>query len=136
MYGNMNEFRTDTEGSCEAEDAIARSDVRARTVSAATIPLMECPIRIVLMEGSTVGEGVLFKTSRSMTFSWSLLKNTMSICDDIMSDKACLPVCESTNTFSQVSPSLEFRIYDHPYVDFRKRMANEGLKMLGEASYS
>jgi hypothetical protein len=43
-----------------------------RRVSAPTIPPMECPIRIVWTEGSTVGEGVEEATSRSMTLFWSL----------------------------------------------------------------
>lgn len=54
------------------EESIGRSDVRARIVSAATMPPMEWPIRIVRTEGSTVGEGVALETSMSITFSWSL----------------------------------------------------------------
>lgn len=37
---------------------IARSEVIASIVSAATIPPMECPMRIVCTEGSMVGDGV------------------------------------------------------------------------------
>lgn len=43
-----------------------RSFARARMVSAATMPPMECPIRIVWTEGSTVGEGVCLDTSISI----------------------------------------------------------------------
>lgn len=50
-----------------------RSDVMARRVSAATIPPMEWPIRIVWTEGSIVGEGVEEETSMSITFSRSLV---------------------------------------------------------------
>ena len=52
---------------------IGESEVIARRDSAATIPPMECPIRIVSTEGSMVGEGVEAATSRSMTLFWSLL---------------------------------------------------------------
>lgn len=45
----------------------------ARRVSAATIPPMEWPIRIVWTEGSIVGEGVEEETSMSITFSRSLV---------------------------------------------------------------
>lgn len=44
-----------------------------RRVSAATMPPMEWPIRIVWTEGSMVGEGVLLATSRSMILFWSLV---------------------------------------------------------------
>lgn len=54
------------------EESSGRSEVKARRVSAATIPPMECPIRIVWTEGSTVGEGVALETSMSITFSCSL----------------------------------------------------------------
>src|SRR6187402_1471206 len=57
-------------GDCEEE--MERSDVRASRVSAATMPPMECPIRIVWTEGSIVGEGVRCETSISITFSRSL----------------------------------------------------------------
>lgn len=55
-------------------EEIVRSDVMARRVSAATIPPIECPIRIVWTEGSIVGEGVEEETSMSITFSRSLFK--------------------------------------------------------------
>ena len=48
------------------------SEVMDRRVSAATMPPMECPMRIVCTEGSTVGDGVPAETSRSMTTFWSL----------------------------------------------------------------
>ena len=51
---------------CE-NDGIGESDVIARRVSAATMPPMECPIKIVWTAGSTVGEGVEASTSRSIT---------------------------------------------------------------------
>lgn len=43
-----------------------------RTVSAATMPPIEWPTRIVRTEGSMVGEGVELATSRSMILFWSL----------------------------------------------------------------
>ena len=48
-------------------EGIGESEVTASRVSAATIPPMEWPIRIVWTEGSMVGEGVEASTSRSMT---------------------------------------------------------------------
>jgi hypothetical protein len=48
------------------------SDVIARSVSAATMPPMEWPIRMVWTEGSMVGEGVLEATSISITTFCSL----------------------------------------------------------------
>ena len=53
-------------------DGMGKSEVIARRVSAATMPPMECPTRIVWTEGSMVGEGVEAATSRSMTLFWSL----------------------------------------------------------------
>ena len=49
------------------EGGIGESDVMAKSVSAATIPPIECPINMVCTDGSTVGEGVDAATSRSMT---------------------------------------------------------------------
>jgi hypothetical protein len=43
-----------------------------RSVSAATMPPIEWPIRTVWTDGSTVGEGVECSTSMSMTRFWSL----------------------------------------------------------------
>ena len=48
---------------------IGDSEAMASKVSAATIPPMEWPMRIVWTEGSTVGEGVEAPTSRSITLS-------------------------------------------------------------------
>lgn len=48
------------------------SDAKSKSVSAPTMPPMECPIRMTWTEGSTVGDGVRFATSRSMTLSCSL----------------------------------------------------------------
>lgn len=77
MYGNIKVLRA---GSFESvEESIGLSEVRARIVSAATMPPIECPIKTVRTEGSTVGEGVLFVTSMSITFSWSLY-HTVSSC--------------------------------------------------------
>ena len=44
----------------------------AKRASAATMPPIEWPMRIVWTEGSIVGEGVEAATSRSMTLFWSL----------------------------------------------------------------
>lgn len=49
------------------EDGTGESDVMVRMVSAATMPPIECPIKIVWTDGSIVGEGVETATSRSMT---------------------------------------------------------------------
>ena len=51
---------------------IGVSAMMERRVSAATMPPMLCPIRMVWTEGSMVGEGVEAATSRSMTLFWSL----------------------------------------------------------------
>ena len=42
------------------------------SVSAATMPPMEWPMRITRTEGSTVGDGVSAATSMSITAFWSL----------------------------------------------------------------
>jgi len=51
------------------------SFARTRRVSAATIPPIECPIRIVCTDGSTVGDGVACATSISITLFSSLDRN-------------------------------------------------------------
>ena len=51
---------------------IGDSDAMAKRVSAATMPPIECPIKIVWTDGSIVGDGVEAATSRSMTLFWSL----------------------------------------------------------------
>src|SRR3954447_17550373 len=48
------------------------SFARRRRVSAATIPPIECPIRIVCTDGSIVGDGVACATSMSITLFSSL----------------------------------------------------------------
>jgi hypothetical protein len=48
------------------------SEAIAMYVSAATMPPMECPMRITRTDGSTVGEEEPFSTSRSMTLFCSL----------------------------------------------------------------
>ena len=52
-------------------EGMGRSDVMASRVSAATIPPMLCPMRIVWTDGSSVGDGVPASTSRSITWFWS-----------------------------------------------------------------
>lgn len=59
---------------CAAEDGegfaaggMGASEVMDKRASAATIPPIEWPTRMVRTEGSTVGEGVEADTSRSMT---------------------------------------------------------------------
>ena len=49
------------------KDGTGESEVMVRRVSAATMPPIECPIKIVWTAGSIVGEGVEAATSRSMT---------------------------------------------------------------------
>lgn len=60
------------------DDGTGESEVIVRRVSAATMPPIECPIRIVWTEGSTVGEGVEAATSRSMTLFCSLRMQLVS----------------------------------------------------------
>lgn len=55
-----------------AAGGMGASEVMDSRVSAATIPPMEWPIRIVRTDGSIVGDGVEADTSRSMTTFWSL----------------------------------------------------------------
>jgi hypothetical protein len=57
------------------------SPMMESSVSAATMPPMEWPTRMVWTEGSTVGEGVELATSRSMTLfvSHSLKRETHSV---------------------------------------------------------
>ena len=59
--------RGPVESDLVSEDETGESDVMVRRVSAATIPPIECPIKIVCTEGSIVGEGVDAATSRSIT---------------------------------------------------------------------
>ena len=54
------------------EEGMGDSEVMARRVSAATMPPIEWPMRMVWTEGSMVGDGVEAATSRSMTLFWSL----------------------------------------------------------------
>lgn len=53
--------------------SIILSEVMRRVVSAATMPPMEWPMRMVRTEGSMVGDGEAFSTSRSMIFSCNLV---------------------------------------------------------------
>lgn len=48
-------------------DGTGVSPAMLRRASAATMPPIECPHRITCTDGSTVGEGVRFATSRSIT---------------------------------------------------------------------
>lgn len=66
------EGRGDVELSGEDEGGIGGSEVMDRSVSAATMPPMECPTKMTRTEGSIVGEGVEVETSRSITLFWSL----------------------------------------------------------------
>ena len=86
MYGNMRVEVSDSDpvdSSCVCEfcsEETGWSPIMDRIVSAATMPPIECPMRIVCTEGSTVGEGVELATSRSMTLfcSHSLKRPTHS----------------------------------------------------------
>lgn len=57
-----------------SDEGIGCSSDNRRSVSAPTIPPIECPIRKIWTEGSTVGDGVWFSTSKSMTLFCSLLE--------------------------------------------------------------
>lgn len=103
---------------------MARSEVRARMVSAATMPPMECPIRMVWTEGSTVGEGVWRETSISITFSRSLESSQYLIVLRDLYERG-LPVSEVAHTFCEVASSLELGVYDGLYFDFGKCMADQ-----------
>ncbi len=60
-------------GASSPGEAMGLSEVRAMTASAATMPPIEWPMRMVRTEGSIVGLGVCAATSRSITFSRSLV---------------------------------------------------------------
>lgn len=66
------EGRGDVEFAGEDEGGIGGSEMMERRVSAATMPPIECPMRMTWTDGSIVGEGVEAETSRSMTLFWSL----------------------------------------------------------------
>jgi hypothetical protein len=66
----------------EKEDVVGGSGcslARRRRVSAATIPPIECPMRIVWTDGSMVGDGVAFATSISITLFSSLETGFVSL---------------------------------------------------------
>ena len=56
---------------------MGESEAMESRVSAATIPPIECPIRMVRTEGSIVGDGVDVATSRSMIRFSSLVEGVL-----------------------------------------------------------
>jgi hypothetical protein len=84
MYGNMRVLcsSSSVEPICEfLTECSGWSPMMESSVSAATIPPIEWPTRMVCTEGSTVGEGVELATSRSITLfvSHSLNRETHSV---------------------------------------------------------
>ena len=69
----LEDFEAERPGSRAEGGGRTCSDAR-RSASAQTIPPIEWPIRITWTDGSTVGDGVSFATSMSMTLSWSLCR--------------------------------------------------------------
>ena len=61
------EGRGEVELCVEEAGCMGGSETMDRRVSAATMPPIECPIRMTRTEGSMVGEGVEAETSRSIT---------------------------------------------------------------------
>lgn len=79
----VDSIRDSTDAGCvdvgvDVGGGIGASDVMARRASAATIPPIEWPMRIVRTDGSTVGEGVEAATSMSMTTFCNLDKRELT----------------------------------------------------------
>lgn len=98
--------------------------------SAATMPPIEWPMRIVRTEGSIVGEGVRASTSMSMTFSCSLA--VFSNHPSTVGSASAVPISKPTNAFAEISPRLIFRIHEDLDVHFREFVRDQVPKVLGE----
>lgn len=73
---------------------------------------MECPTSTVRTDESTVGEGVLLATSRSMTLFWSLQYFSISsrlFCHVLF--VACIPFFEPGHAVMEVPSRFESRVY-------------------------
>lgn len=82
-----------------------------------------------------MGEGVLFATSISITFSWSLRGDWISPCHGRQHRKRDnnIPISEPAHALCQIASSLEFGVYDCVDINLWKAMADEGAKVLWEA---
>jgi hypothetical protein len=89
---------------------------------------MECPIKITLTLGSTVGDGVLLATSRSMTLFCSLETQPLS------SQQNNIPFFKAGDTLSQIASSIELGILDLQDVQMRQRMGQQSAQMRWKAS--
>ena len=115
--------------------------IRSR-VSAATIPPIECPIRIVCTDGSTVGDGVACATSISITLFSSLDQSHIVSCpircyspaSAEVGRKIYGPFPESQDAILELSSSLKLRVRYCHNIDLRQRMADESSEMVREGA--
>jgi hypothetical protein len=113
-----------------------------RRVSAATIPPIECPIRIVWTDGSTVGDGVACATSISIILFSSLDRSHLvshpircySPASAEVGRKIYGPFSESQDAIFELSSSLKLRVRYRHNIDLRQRMADESSDMLREGA--
>jgi hypothetical protein len=118
------------------------SFARRRRVSAATIPPIECPIRIVCTDGSTVGDGVACATSISITLFSSLDQSHLvsrpircySPASAEVGRKIYGPFPESQDAIFELSSSFKLRVRYRHNIDLRQRMADESSDMLREGA--
>jgi hypothetical protein len=127
----------------EREDVVGGSGcslARIRSVSAATIPPIECPIRIVCTEGSIAGDGVECATSISITLFSSLGIDIVSllVAPSFHKEKEggnlrLSPISKPRDTFFKLSSSLKLRICYRHDIDLWQCMADESTEMLRKA---
>ena len=118
------------------------SFARRRRVSAATIPPIECPIRIVCTDGSTVGDGVACATSISITLFSSLDRSHLvsrpmrcySPASAEVGKKIYGPFSESQDAIFELSSGLKLRVRYRHNIDLRQRMADESSDMVREGA--
>jgi hypothetical protein len=115
-----------------------------RRVSAATIPPIECPIRIVWTGGSTVGDGVACATTISIILFSSLDRSHLvsrpircyspASAEVGRKKKIYGPFPESQDAIFELSSSLKLRVRYCHNIDLRQRMADESSDMVREGA--
>jgi hypothetical protein len=139
FHGKLEASMLDMEGVVGGKGC---SFARRRRVSAATIPPIECPIRIVCTDGSTVGDGVACATSISITLFSSLDRSHLvsrpmrcySPASAEVGKKIYGPFSESQDAIFELSSGLKLRVRYRHNIDLRQRMADESSDMVREGA--
>ncbi len=125
----------------DAEGGTGTSDVMERRASAATMPPMEWPIKIVRTDGSMVGDGVDDETSISITTFCNLReekkRKSLTVKEESRGGgfiRLHIPFNKPPHTILQIPSSLKSRIGHRLDRNIRKRMADEGAQMIGETT--